>query len=136
MLGNTRTGCGRHEHRAGGDVEGMRAIATGTDDVDQVGGIGHRHRQREFAHDRGRGRDLVDGFLLHPQAGEDGGGHHRRDIAAHDLPHQVDHFVEEDFAVLDGALQGFLGGEAHGNAPWIRPPDAAGNCAAGRGRVR
>ncbi|CAH0323886.1 hypothetical protein SRABI89_05558 [Pseudomonas koreensis] len=136
MLGHARAGGGGNEHRAGGDVERMRAIATGADDVDQVGGIGDRHGQREFAHHRCGGSDLVDGFLLHPQAGEDGGGHHRRDVAAHDLPHQVDHFVEEDLAMLDGALQGFLGGEAHRNTPWIRQPGAAGNCAAARDRVR
>jgi hypothetical protein len=98
-------------------------------------GIGHRHRQGEFAHHGGRGGDLADGFLLHAQAGEDGGGHHRRDVAAHDLPHQVDHFVEEDFAVFDGALQGFLGEKLMG----MLLDQAAGrcrNCAAGRGRVR
>jgi hypothetical protein len=32
----------------------------------------------------------------------------------HDQAHQVQHFVVEDFAVLDGALQRFLGGDGHG----------------------
>jgi hypothetical protein len=36
VLGHARTGRGGHEHRAGGDVEGVRAIAAGADDVDQV----------------------------------------------------------------------------------------------------
>jgi hypothetical protein len=31
------------------------------------------------------------------------------ELAAHDHAHQVQHFVVEDFAVLDGALQRFLG---------------------------
>jgi len=94
----------------------MRTVAAGADDVDQAGLVGHRHRQRELAHHRGRAGDLADGFLLDPQAGEDGGGHGRGDLAAHDLPHQVDHLVEEDLAVFDGALQGFLRGEGHDNS--------------------
>jgi hypothetical protein len=135
VLGHARTGGGGHEHRAGGDVEGVRAIATGADDIDQVGGIGHRHWPGEFAHHGGRRGDLVHGLLLHAQAGEDRRGHHRRHVAAHDLPHQVDHFVEEDFAVLDGAMQGFLGEKLMGMLLGSGRR-AAGNCAAGRGRVR
>jgi hypothetical protein len=111
VLGDLASRRGDHEHRGGGDVEGMRAIAAGADDVDQVGAIGDLDRQREFAqHGRRRG-DLAHGFLLDPQAGEDGRGHHRRDFAAHDLPHQFDHLVEEDLAVFDRALQGILRGE-------------------------
>jgi hypothetical protein len=70
--------------------------------------VRRRRPARELAHHRGRAGDLADGFLLHPQAGEDRRGHRRRDFAAHDLAHQVDHLVVEDFAVFDGALQGFL----------------------------
>jgi hypothetical protein len=72
--------------------------------------------------------DLADGLLLHAQAGEDGGDHQRRNLAAHDLPHQVQHLVVEDLAVLDGALQRFLG--------VIMRSVASGNCAADRGRPR
>jgi NAD(P)H-hydrate repair Nnr-like enzyme with NAD(P)H-hydrate dehydratase domain len=61
---------------------------------------------RQLAHHLRGGGDLADGFLLHAQAGEDGGDHHRRHLAAHDLPHQVQHLVVEDFAVLDDALSG------------------------------
>src|SRR5690606_4511123 len=46
--------------------------------------------------------------------GEDGRGHHRRDLAAHDLAHEVDHLVVEDLAVFDRALQGFLRSKGHG----------------------
>ena len=59
--------------------------------------------------------DLAHRLLLHPQPGQDRRGHHRRDLAAHDLAHQLDHLVVEDLAVLDGALQGFLGGDGHGS---------------------
>jgi hypothetical protein len=68
-------------------------------------------RVAQLAHHLRGGGDLADGLLLDAQAGEDGGGHQRRDLAAHDLPHQVQHLVVEDLAVLDGALQGFLWGD-------------------------
>src|SRR5207342_2994901 len=83
------------------------------DDVDEVGAIGHLDGTGEFAQHGGGAGDLANGFLLYPQAGEDRRGHRRRHVAAHDLPHQIDHFVMEDLAVLDGALQGFLRGDGH-----------------------
>ncbi len=92
----------------------MRAIAAGADNVDHVLVIAHVHTARELAHHRGRTGDFADGFLLDPQPGEDRGNHHVGDLAAHDLPHQPDHFVVEDFAMLDGALQGFLRSDGHG----------------------
>jgi hypothetical protein len=33
------------------------------------------------------------------------------ELAAHDHAHQVQHFVVEDFAMLDGSLQRFLGSD-------------------------
>jgi hypothetical protein len=48
------------------------------------------------------------------QAGHERGGHHRRELAAHDGAHQVQHLVVEDLAVLDGA-QRFPRGDGHGN---------------------
>ena len=39
-----------------------------------------------------------------------------RHLARHDLAHQVQHFVVEDFTVFDGALQGFLRCDFHGCA--------------------
>ena len=91
----------------------MRAIAAGADDIDQVGLVGHVDGAGELAHHRGRAGDLADGFLLHPQAGENRRGHRWRNFATHDQAHQIDHFVMEDLAVLDGALQGFVGGDGH-----------------------
>jgi ribosomal protein S27AE len=69
----------------------------------------------ELAHHLRGGGDLADGFLLHAQAGDDGGHHHGRHLAAHDHAHQVQHLVVEDLAVLDGALQRFLRGDGHGS---------------------
>ena len=70
--------------------------------------VGHRHPGRELAHHLGGGRDLADGLLLHPQPHEDAGDLRRGHLAAHDLPHQRQHLVVEDFALLDEAVQGFL----------------------------
>jgi hypothetical protein len=67
----------------------------------------------QLAHDGRGGGDFADGFLFDPQAGENGGGHHRRKVARHDLPHQRQHFIVENFSMLDSALQGFLGGDGH-----------------------
>jgi hypothetical protein len=68
----------------------------------------------ELAHHLRGGGDLADGFLLHAQAGEDGGGHHRRHLPLHDLPHQVQHLVVKDLAVFDAARQRFLRRDGHG----------------------
>jgi hypothetical protein len=45
VLGHARAGRGDHEHRGGGDVERVRAVAAGADDVDQVG-CGRRRDRR------------------------------------------------------------------------------------------
>ena len=70
-------GTGGDEHRRGRDVERVRGIATGADDVEQGGGIGDVDLGRELAHHlRGR-RDLADRFLLDPQTHRQRGDHHR-----------------------------------------------------------
>ena len=51
---------------------------------------------------------LADAFDQAAQTGEQRCRHHRRNLPAHDEPHQVQHFVVEDFAVLDDALEGLL----------------------------
>jgi hypothetical protein len=133
VLGDARAGGGGDEHAGGGDVEGVRAVATGADDVDQVRGGPAQRLGRELAHHRGGAGDLADGFLLHPQPGQDGRGHAGRNLAAHDLPHQVDHLVVEDLAVLDGALQGLLRGDRHERNP--KAPDTANATPAMAGRI-
>ena len=76
--------------------------------------VGHVHLGRDLAHHLRGGGDLADGFLLDAQAGDQRRHHHRRHLAAHDQAHDVQHLVVEDLAVLDGALQRFLGGDGHG----------------------
>jgi hypothetical protein len=111
VLADFATGRRNHKRRTSRDVEGVGTIAAGADDVHQVGFVVHMHLVGKLAHHLGGGGDFANRFLLHAQAGEDGGGHHGRELAAHDLAHQLQHFVVEDFTVLDGALQRFLGGE-------------------------
>ena len=69
----------------------------------------HMHLGGELAHDLCGRRYLANGLLLDAQARDDGRRHHGRELALHDEPHQVQHFVVENLAVLDGALQRFLG---------------------------
>ena len=59
------------------------------------------------------GGDLADAFLFHAQAHGEGRDHHRRHLAAHDLAEQGQHFIVEDFAMLDTAQQRFLGSDGH-----------------------
>jgi hypothetical protein len=114
VLGHARAGGRGHEHAGGADVEGVRAVAAGADDVDQPRAVGHRHRRGELAHHLGGGGDLAHGLLLHAQAHGQRGDHHRAHLAAHDAAHQRQHLVVEDLAVLDDARQRLGVGDAHG----------------------
>ena len=87
-------GCG-DKHGGGGDIEGFGTIAAGTDDVDQMGWVGYGNRRGKFTHHAGGGADFGNGFDFNTQAGEDGGDLFGRNLAAHNLAHQVAHFVVE-----------------------------------------
>ena len=102
-------GCS-HKHRASGDIEGVATVAPGAHNVDQVRFIRHFHLGGKLAHHLRGGRDFADGFLFDAQPGDDRCHHDRRHLAGHDLAHQVQHLVMEDFAVLNRALQRFLRG--------------------------
>jgi hypothetical protein len=67
--------------------------------------------RRELAHHLRRGGDLADRLLLHAQAHDEAGDLRLRELAAHDLAHDVQHLVVEHLAVLDGALDGFGDGD-------------------------
>jgi ABC-type Fe3+/spermidine/putrescine transport system ATPase subunit len=60
-----------------------------------------------------RGGDLSYRLFLHAQPGDEGGGHQRRDLARHALPHQREHFVVKDFAMLYRALQRLVRSDGH-----------------------
>jgi hypothetical protein len=68
MLGHLRARSRGDEHRAGRDVEGVRAIATGAHHIHQMRQRRQRHLGRQLAHHLSSGGDLADGFLLHAQA--------------------------------------------------------------------
>jgi hypothetical protein len=106
-------GAGRRgdEGGAGRDVEGMRGVAAGAAGVDQVAVVLHLDVRRQLAHHLRRRGDLADGFLLDAQADDEAGDLRRRQLAAHDLAHDVQHLVVEHLAVLDGALDGFGRGD-------------------------
>ena len=125
VLGHARAGRGRDEHRRGRDVERVRRVAAGADDVDQMLAVGHVDLGGKLAHHlRGR-RDLADRLLLDAQPDGQGGDHHRRHFAAHDLPHQRQHLVVKDFAMLDRALQRILQSDRHDRQPLFRAGDRA-----------
>ena len=111
VLGDPRAGRRGDEHRRGRDVEGVRRVAAGADDVDQMLAVGDLDLGRELAHHLRRGGDLADGLLLHAQADGERRDHHRRHLAAHDLAHDRQHLVVEDLAMLDGALERILHGQ-------------------------
>jgi hypothetical protein len=116
MLGDGCTGGCGDESCGSGNVEGMGGIATGPDDVNEVGVVRRFDTRAQLAHHLCGGGDLADGFALGAQAGDDGGCHGGRNLARHDQAHQVQHLVGKDFPVFDDALQGFLGGDhAPGN---------------------
>ena len=77
-------------------------------------GIGDVDLGRELAHHLRRRGDLADRLLLDAQADGQRGDHHRRHLAAHDPPHQRQHLVVEDLAMLDRALQRVLKRDGHG----------------------
>ena len=99
--------------RAGPGARLEITVAAGTDDVEQVAGVGHRYLGREFTHHLRRRRDLADGFFLDPQAHDQCCHHWRRHFASHDLAEQRQHFIVENFAVFDAAQQRFLWGDRH-----------------------
>ena len=101
------------------DVEGVRAIAARADGVDHVLVVLDRDQRGELAHHLRGGGDLADGFLLHPQADDEAGDLRRRELAAHDLAHDVQHLVVEDLAVLDRALDRFCDADFHSIPPFM-----------------
>ena len=108
VLANFGASRSHDKHGASGDVEGVRAIATRTHNVDHVLGISHLHFGRELTHHlRGCG-DLANRFFFHAQSTDEGSHHDRRHFTSHDEPHDVEHFVVKNFTVFDHALQRFL----------------------------
>ena len=69
VLGDPGAGCRGHERRGGGDVEGVRAVASGAASVDEpIEPHFHPHGARP--HRLCRARDLVGRLALHAQRDE------------------------------------------------------------------
>ena len=147
MFADPRASSSSHKHGAGGYIEGVGTIATGADNVDQMGSISHLYLGGKLAHDLRGSRDFANRFFLYPKARQYGRSHERRHFRVHDHAHQVQHLVMKNFTVLDGALQCFVGSEAgHGcgvfkklfNKAWpcsVRM-DSGWNCTPSMGRLR
>src|SRR5205807_854029 len=104
VLGHPGARRGGDESRAGRDVESMRRVASGAAGIDEMRIVLHLDVGRQLAHHLRRGGDLPDRFLLHAQPDDEPRDLRRRELAAHDLAHHVQHLVVEHLAVLDRAL--------------------------------
>ena len=110
MFGDFRTCRSRDKHGSRGNIEGFGTVATRADNIDQVIGVFQRHFGGKFAHHAGCGGNLGNGFNFNPQAGQNGGDLLGRNLAAHDLAHEVGHFIVEKFVVADEAFNRLLRG--------------------------
>ncbi len=77
-----------HERRRRRDVERVRAVAAGADDVDHGRAL-RRHRHHVLAHRLGEAGDLVGRLALRAQGDEEAGDLGRRRLAVHDRAHQL-----------------------------------------------
>jgi len=111
MLGHTPASRSQYKHRGGRNIEGVQPVAPGADDVDQMAAVGDIHGRRKLAHDGSRSRDFRHRFNLGAQAHQQRRRLHMGEFARHDLPHQVQHFVVEQFVAVDQTVQCGL----HGN---------------------
>ena len=114
VLADFGTGCCGHKHGACRDVEGVRTVATGTHDINQVRGVSHLNLGGELAHHLRSGCDFANGFFFDAQACHQRSKENRRHLTRHDLAHEMQHLVMENFTVLDGALQRFLRRDSDG----------------------
>ena len=98
----------RHKHRTGRNIESVRPVTASAHNVHQMRLVGNVHLGRKLAHHLRSSGDLANGFLLDAQAGDERSHQHRRHFAAHDEPHDVQHFVVKNLTVFNGALQRLL----------------------------
>ena len=75
-----------------------------------MGFVRHVNLGGELAHHLRRGGDLSNRFLLHAHTDREGSNHHRRPFALHDLTHDMQHLVVENFPMFNGAQQRLLRG--------------------------
>ena len=82
MLGDRHAGAGDHEGRRRRDVDAVRAVAAGADDVD--GAFGRFDPQHLLAHGGDRAGDLVDRLAAHAQRHQERADLAGRRFAGHD----------------------------------------------------
>ncbi len=104
---------GGGEHRGRRNIKSLRTIPVGSDDIHQIDSVAVRNPHCKFAHDLGRGRYFADSFFLYAQANGQRSDYWRRYFTAHDTAEQLQHFIMEDFAMLNATQQDFLFGDWH-----------------------
>ena len=83
----------------------MRAVTTGTAQVDQVVLVLELDWDCELAHHLGCSGDFADRLLLHTQPHQKRGHARGAHLALHHGAYQLQHFVVENLAMLDAPRQ-------------------------------
>ena len=91
MLGNRNAGGRCDQRRHGRDIDGVRAVAAGADDVDNLG-QSVLDVEAAFAHRARRANDLVDVLTANGERDQYSGGLGGRDLAIHDRADQLGAF--------------------------------------------
>ena len=113
MFGDLGARSGRDKHRRGGDVEGVRQITAGANNVNQIRLVNNIHLGRQLAHHLGCGGNLADRFFFDAQTDQEGCGLRSSELTVHELSHQREHLIFKNFAMINGALDGFRNGNGH-----------------------
>ena len=93
------TGC-CNKHGCGRDIEGMRSITAGSDNIEQVCRIVDFDLEGKLSHHFGCGSDFTDGFFLYTKTGRD---HDRGHFTAHDTAEQGQHFIMKNFTMFNAS---------------------------------
>src|SRR4051812_14163084 len=104
MLCNLGASRGGHYCRRSRNVESVRGISPCPASVDQEFVAAGLHGSGELAHYLCCCGDLPDGFLFYPEPHHESSDLRLGQLAAHDLPHDVEHLVMEDFAMFNRSL--------------------------------
>ena len=89
----------------------MRLVATGAAGIHQMRHFADVHFGGKFAHHLRRRRDFGNRFGLDVQTHQNGRQLHRSNLAFHHLTKQINHFIEENFALVGQSIDRFLRGK-------------------------
>ena len=112
MLGDRYPGGGGDECGRGADVERVQAVATGAAGVKETRARAADQRA-PFDHGAGGAHDFVDGFALHAQRRQQGGGFRVGGFPVHDRTDGSTHLLGGEIAARDRGVNGI--GESCGH---------------------